>query len=139
MTTFLKRFAVNKEGEAPIQCLHDMRQAPGESLKIFLSCFIDEMMYPCNNHAKCEMNQNAQVSSHRQFIKYMTCIMWKLHQFNEFMNEISQQFSLHNHYKACINLLIPYSFNSSKMKTCNHGLLQSKEMGEIVNHYLDVL
>ncbi|XP_022868501.1 uncharacterized protein LOC111388069 [Olea europaea var. sylvestris] len=44
-TTFLKRFAVIKEGEAPIQRLQDMRQAHGESLKSFLSRFTDEMTY----------------------------------------------------------------------------------------------
>ncbi|XP_022891812.1 uncharacterized protein LOC111406656 [Olea europaea var. sylvestris] len=41
--TFLKMFAVSKEGETPIQRLQDMRQAHGESLKSFLSCFTDEM------------------------------------------------------------------------------------------------
>ncbi|XP_022883682.1 uncharacterized protein LOC111400501 [Olea europaea var. sylvestris] len=44
-TTFLKRFTVSKEGEAPIQYLQDMRQTHGESLKSFLSRFTDKMLY----------------------------------------------------------------------------------------------
>lgn len=42
-TTFLKRFVVSKEGDAPIQCLQDMRQQLGKSLKSFLLRFTDEM------------------------------------------------------------------------------------------------
>lgn len=52
-TMFLKRFVVNKEGEAPIQCLQDMRQQPGETLKSFLPQFADEMMY-CVQLTDCE-------------------------------------------------------------------------------------
>lgn len=44
-STFLKRFAMSKEWEAPIQCLRDIRQQPRKTMKSFLSHFIDEMTY----------------------------------------------------------------------------------------------
>ncbi|XP_022857240.1 uncharacterized protein LOC111378300 [Olea europaea var. sylvestris] len=61
-TTFLKRFAVSREGEAPIQRLQDMRQAHGESLKNFISRFTDEMTY-CVQVTDREMNRSGNQNS----------------------------------------------------------------------------